>query len=63
VPAYPLTGEVADVVVQRVILRQGVSRDLVTVLISDIKAAIAHLLKHRPSVPLTPSEAASFNHL
>jgi glutamate decarboxylase len=63
VPAYPLTGEVSDVVVQRVIVRQGVSRDLLTVLVEDIKAALAHLAKHRPVVPLTPSEATSFNHL
>jgi glutamate decarboxylase len=62
VPAYPLTGEASDVTVQRVILRQGVSRDLVTLLVDDIRDAIDHLTKHPPSVPLSHAETASFSH-
>ena len=33
VPAYPLTGSVSDVSVQRILVRQGVSRDLGTLLL------------------------------
>jgi glutamate decarboxylase len=63
VPAYPLTGEVSDVVVQRVILRQGVSRDMVNLLMQDMGDAMGHLAKHPPSVPLSHAEAGAFNHL
>ena len=37
VPAYPLTGSVSDISVQRILVRQGVSRDLAFLLLDDIK--------------------------
>ena len=36
VPAYPLTGSVSDISVQRILVRQGVSRDLAFLLLNDI---------------------------
>ncbi len=35
VPAYPLTGTVANVAVQRIPTRQGVSRDLAAILLDE----------------------------
>jgi glutamate decarboxylase len=63
VPAYPLTGELSDVAVQRILVRQGVSRDLASLLLDDIEAAIAHFAKHPVSVGMTKEEAGGFNHL
>jgi len=63
VPAYPLTGDVADVSVQRILVRQGVSRDLGQLLLADMKDAIAHFAKHPVQVPMTKDEASGFSHL
>ena len=42
VPAYPLTGTVADIAVQRILVRQGVSRDMAALLMDDFEDG------HRP---------------
>lgn len=62
VPAYPLTGEYADLAVQRVLVRQDVSRDLALLLIDDLRESIAHFTAHPVSVPMTPREASGFSH-
>ena len=46
VPAYPLTGSVANIAVQRILVRQDVSRDLATLLLHDFRDAVAHFDKH-----------------
>ncbi|MFZ4584897.1 MAG: glutamate decarboxylase, partial [Acidimicrobiia bacterium] len=63
VPAYPLTGDVADVSVQRILVRQGVSRDLGQLLLADMKEAIAHFGKHPVQVHMSEDEASGFSHL
>jgi glutamate decarboxylase len=63
VPAYPLTGSVADVSIQRILVRQGVSRDLAGLLLEDIEHAIAHFDRHPVSVPMTKEESGGFSHL
>jgi glutamate decarboxylase len=63
VPAYPLTGSVSDIAVQRVLVRQGVSRDLCSLLVEDLRQAIAHFDRHPASVPMTREEAGGFSHL
>ncbi len=63
VPAYPLTGSVADVAIQRILVRQGVTRDLCSVLLDDMRDAVAHFDKHPVTVTMTAREAGSFNHL
>ncbi len=63
VPAYPLTGSVSDISVQRILVRQGVSRDLSYLLLEDIKQAIAHFDKHPVSVGMTKEESGGFSHL
>ena len=62
-PAYPLTGHVSDISIQRILVRQGVSRDLGFLLLGDITEAIAHFDKHPVSVPMTPEESGGFSHL
>lgn len=63
VPAYPLTGAVSDVSVQRILVRQGVSRDLAGLLLDDIKLSIAHFDRHPVSVPMSKEESGGFSHL
>ena len=63
VPAYPLTGDVADVAVQRILVRQGVSRDLASILLDDMRNAVDHFVKHPITVPMTKHEASGFSHL
>ncbi len=63
VPAYALTGEASDVAVQRVLVRQGVDRDLASLLVEDLRTAVAHFDRHPVSVGMAPDEAGGFGHL
>jgi glutamate decarboxylase len=63
VPAYPLTGSVSDVTVQRILVRQGLDRDLASILLTDFAASVAHFEKHPVSVAMSSDEAGGFNHL
>jgi glutamate decarboxylase len=63
VPAYPLTGSVSDVPVQRILVRQDVSRDLSRILMDDFEAAVAHFAKHPVVVSMTKEESSGFSHL
>ena len=62
-PAYPLTGSVSDISVQRILVRQGVSRDLAGLLLDDMKQSIAHFDRHPVTVPMTKEESGGFSHL
>ncbi len=63
VPAYPLTGSVSDISVQRILVRQGVSRDLAGLLLEDMEKSIDHFTRHPVSVPMTREESGGFSHL
>jgi glutamate decarboxylase len=63
VPAYTLTGDASDVAVQRILVRQGVTRDLASILLDDMRDAIAHFAKHPTSVPMSAQESSGFSHL
>ena len=59
IASYPLPLNRKDTVVQRVLIRHGVSRDLARLLLDDIKRAIAHLSEN----PVPNSTAkAGFHH-
>src|SRR5580693_2094592 len=63
VPAYPLTGSVSDISVQRILVRQGVSRDLAGILLEDLQQAISHFDRHPVTVSMTKEESGGFSHL
>jgi glutamate decarboxylase len=63
VPAYPLTGGVSDVAVQRVLVRQGVDRDLACILLGDFRESVAHFDRHPITVAMSPEESGGFSHL
>jgi len=63
VPAYPMPANRSDLVVQRVLARFGVSRDLAGLLVEDLKRAIQYLHKHPPSKPASRQQASGYHHL
>jgi glutamate decarboxylase len=63
VPAYTLTGTASDIPVQRILVRQGVSRDLASLLLDDFRSALAHFGKHPVTVSMTKEESGGFSHL
>jgi glutamate decarboxylase len=62
VPAYSLPANRQDLVIQRILVRHGVSRDLGTLLLKDMMEALEHLKKHPVSAPLSSTEASGFHH-
>jgi glutamate decarboxylase len=62
VPAYSMPPNREDLVVQRILVRHGVSRDLGDILLEDIGRSLATLEKHPVSHPLTENEAGGYNH-
>jgi glutamate decarboxylase len=62
VPAYSLPPKRERQVVQRILVRHGVSRDLATMLLDDMKKALQHFAAHPVHVPLSAQEAAGFHH-
>ena len=63
VPAYTLTGTASDIPVQRILVRQGVSRDMASLLLDDLREAIAHFDTHPVTVSMTKEESSGFSHL
>ena len=63
VPAYTLTGSAADIAVQRILVRLGVSRDMASLLLDDFRDAVAHFSKHPVTVSMTKEESGGFSHL
>ena len=43
VPAYTMPKDIEDMVVMRIVVRQGMSRDMADMLIADIRDAVAEL--------------------
>jgi len=62
VPAYSLPAHCQDLVVQRILVRHGVSRDLGSLLLDDIKHALDYFSQHPVQVPMSSTEASGFHH-
>jgi glutamate decarboxylase len=62
VPAYSLPANCEDLAIQRVLVRQGVSRDLASLLIDDFRQALDYFEKHPVQTPLSSEEASGFHH-
>lgn len=62
VPAYSMPADREDLVVQRILVRHGVSRDLGSLLIDDLKRSLDYFEKHPISKPLSEDEAGGFSH-
>ena len=62
VPAYSLPADCQNVVIQRILVRHGVSRDLGSQLMKDIKQAIEYFDQHPIQTPMNGAEASGFHH-
>jgi len=62
VPAYSMPAHREDLVVQRILVRHGFSRDLASLLMDDYRAALDHFKKHPVTKPLSAEEASGFKH-
>ena len=62
VPAYSMPEDRQDLVIQRILVRHGVSRDLGDLLIGDIRHCIDYFEKNPVSHSLTEKEAGGYKH-
>lgn len=62
VPAYSLPANRQDLVIQRILVRHGVSRDLGSILLRDMREAIEYFSRHPIKTPMTAEEASGFSH-
>ena len=62
VPAYPMPENRTDLVVQRVLARLGLSRDLAGLLLDDLERAVRHFGKHPSPKSITHEEAGGYHH-
>jgi glutamate decarboxylase len=62
VPAYSMPPNREDLVVQRILVRHGVSRDLGEILLDDMRRSLATFEKYPIARSLSASEAAGYNH-
>jgi glutamate decarboxylase len=62
VPAYSMPPAREDLVVQRILVRHGVSRDLVTLLLEDFRRCLEFFEKHPIVDSLAAEEASGYHH-
>lgn len=62
VPAYPMPANRSDLVVQRMVARLGVSRDLAGLLVEDLERAIKYLQKNPPPKSISRQLAGGYHH-
>nr|WP_246252512.1 glutamate decarboxylase [Ancylobacter pratisalsi] len=62
VPAYSMPADREDLVIQRILVRHGVSFDLACLLLDDIKRSVEFFAMHPVTRPMTSDEAGGFNH-
>jgi glutamate decarboxylase len=62
VPAYSLPANCEQQIIQRILVRHGVSRDLGSLLLDDIKNALDFFAKHPVQVSMSGTEASGFHH-
>ena len=62
VPAYTMPPDREDLVVQRILVRNGVTRDLVAALLDDFRRAIEYFETHPAASPLSAEEGTSYHH-
>ncbi|MDP6674296.1 MAG: glutamate decarboxylase [Gammaproteobacteria bacterium] len=62
VPAYSLPPDQESLVIQRILVRHGVSHDLAAQLLRDIREALKYLAAHPVQNSLTAEEGSGFHH-
>lgn len=62
VPAYSMPANCTDLIIQRILVRHGVSRDLASLLIDDIQRCLDYFAQHPTAVPMSEEDGSSFHH-
>ncbi len=62
VPAYSMPANREDLVIQRILVRHGVSLDLASLLVDDFKRTLEYFDKHPVCNPLSAEDGRGFNH-
>ena len=62
VAAYTMLPNITDLVVMRLIIRNGFSRDMADMLLEDMRRSIDHLQKHPLAKPQSAAEGTTFTH-
>ena len=62
IAAYSMPPNREDLVIMRILVRHGVSRDLADLLITDLKSCIAYFEKNPVTHKGSQEESGSFNH-
>jgi len=62
VPAYALPAHMENLVIQRILVRRAVSRDLAALLLRDLKTALTHFEGHPVAANLSEKEGSGFHH-
>ena len=62
VAAYSMPPNREDLVIMRILVRHGFSRDLAGLLVEDMQRCIDYFAKNPVTVPLTESEAGGYSH-
>lgn len=62
IPAYSMPAHREDLVIMRMLVRHGVSRDLGELLLADMKRCLVFLKKNPMTVPLSEEDAGGFSH-
>jgi glutamate decarboxylase len=62
VPAYPMPEHCTDIIVQRVLARLGLSRDLAGLLFDDLKQAVKHFERNPSARSGTPRDSGGYFH-
>jgi glutamate decarboxylase len=62
VPAYPMPADMDDVTVMRVVVRNGVSMDLIRLLLADIRTSVTYLDGLSGPIPRSSEPKTAFHH-
>ena len=62
VPAYPMPADMEDVTVMRVVVRNGVSMDLIRLLLADIRTSVTYLDGLSGPIPRSSEPKTAFHH-
>jgi glutamate decarboxylase len=62
VPAYSMPANRQDLVIQRILVRNGVSTDLVALLLKDFKQCLDYFAQHPVSSPASEEQAGGYHH-
>ncbi|MEM9255576.1 MAG: glutamate decarboxylase [Pseudomonadota bacterium] len=62
VPAYSMPANREDLVIQRILVRHGFSRDLASLLLEDMERALTFFAQHPVTAPLDEREAGGYRH-